>query len=220
MIRKIFSIAALCALGALIGAPSASAKVPADPASIKPVKVGATAPGFTARRPDGSEFSFKPKALEKPVVLIFYRGGWCPYCNAHLGQLRTTEPKLRQMGYDVLFMSADRPELLVTSLKQKDLGYTLLSDAPMTAARAFGVAFRLDDATVKIQKQFGADLEAASGQTHHELPVPSVFVLDKHGVVRFVHWDPNYKVRMSGEDILRAAQAALPIEGEQRLTSE
>src|SRR5262245_61764663 len=131
MFRRAVRIAGLSLFAALISTTAVAAKVPSDPGSVKPLKVGATAPAFTAQTPSGLEFRFRPKTLERPVVLIFYRGGWCPYCNAHLGQLRTTEPKLRELGYDVLFLSADKPELLVPSLKQKDLGYTLLSDAPM-----------------------------------------------------------------------------------------
>jgi peroxiredoxin len=85
----------------------------------------------------------------------------------------------------------------------------LLSDAQMNAARAFGIAFRVDDATVQKYKEYNIDLEAASGATHHELPVPAVFIIDRNGVIRFAHWDPDYKVRMKGEEILAAAREAV-----------
>ncbi len=90
--------------------------------------------------------------------------------------------------------------------------FTLLSDASMSAARAFGIAFRVDDATFARYKSFGIDLEAASGQTHHELPVPAVFILDRAGVIRFAHANPDYTVRLAAEPLLEAARsvAAMP----------
>lgn len=193
----------------IMNAAADSPAVPTDPSKVKPLQVGAAAPAFEVHTATGEPFHFDPTSLRKPAVLIFYRGGWCPYCNAHLGELRKAERELISMGYDVLFLSADRPEGLRPSLKEKDLNYTLLSDAQMNAARAFGIAFRVDDATVKKYKQYNIDLEAASGATHHELPVPAVFIIDRNGVIRFAHWDPDYKVRMKGEEILTAARDAI-----------
>lgn len=113
----------------MANAARSAAPVPTDPSKVKPVQAGATAPRFDARTATGEPFHFEPKALQKPVVVIFYRGGWCPYCNAHPGELRKAESQLISMGYDVLFPSADRPKMLRQSLKEKDLNYTLLSDA-------------------------------------------------------------------------------------------
>ncbi|MGH8238192.1 MAG: peroxiredoxin-like family protein [Steroidobacteraceae bacterium] len=197
-------IVAVLSVAALAETPA----VPDEPTKVKPLQAGAAAPAFTVRDATGEPFRFEPKALQKPAVMIFYRGGWCPYCNAHLGQLRKAEPQLLAMGYAVLFLSADRPELLRSSLKEKDINYTLLSDANMNAARAFGIAFRVDDATVEQYKKYNIDLEAASGATHHELPVPAVFIVDRTGVIRFAHSNPDYKVRLSGEEILAAARKA------------
>ncbi len=186
--------------------PAFAAGVPDDPARVAPLTVGTTIPAVTVRNPDGSERTFGPRTLAKPTVLIFYRGGWCPYCNAHLGELKTAEPTLLELGYDLVFMSADQPDLLYSSLKEPDIHYTLLSDARMSAARAYGVAFRVDDATVAKYKGYGIDLEAASGETHHELPVPAVFIIDRKGVIRFVYANPDYKVRLSSNALLAEAR--------------
>jgi len=200
--------AAVALLAAVVAATADAPAVASDPSKVKPLQVGAPAPQFTVRTASGEAFEFQPKSLRKPAVLIFYRGGWCPYCNAHLAQLRGAEPQLIEMGYEVLFMSADRPELLRSSLKE-DVDYTLLSDADMNAARAFGIAFRVDDATVQRYKKYNIDLEATSGATHHELPVPAVFIVDRAGTIRFAHWNPDYKARLGGEQILTAAKSAL-----------
>jgi peroxiredoxin len=188
-------------------APSAViAAVPQDPAQVVPLAVGTTIPTVTVRSPDGADRALGPASLVKPTVLIFYRGGWCPYCNAHLGELRKAEGPLIGLGYDLLFLSEDRPELLYSSLKEPGLKYTILSDARMTAARAYGVAFRVDGATVARYKEFGIDLEAASGETHHELPVPAVFIVDRNGVIRFVHANADHKVRLAPDVLLAEAR--------------
>jgi peroxiredoxin len=124
----------------------------------------------------------------------------------HLGALQKIEKDLLDLGYDLLFLSADRPEILYSSLKQADIHYTLLSDARMDASHAFGIAFRVDDATLARYKTLGLDLEVASGEKHHELPVPSVFIIDRKGIIQFAHTNPDYKVRLAPEPLLEAAK--------------
>ena len=186
----------------------ASADVPSDPSKVTPVDIGTKAPAFTAYEVDGRPFEFMPARLKKPVLIIFYRGGWCPYCNAHLKDLRGAEPKLLKMGYQVLFLSTDKPELLYASLKEK-VNYHILSDSSMNAARAFGVAYKLDDRTLKMMQTYGVDLDTTQGTHNHELPVPSVFVIDRIGMVRFRHFNADYKVRLSAAEVLAGAKQAL-----------
>lgn len=182
---------------------------PTDPAQVKPLNVGEQAPTFTVRTAKNDAYIFDAAKRSKPALVIFYRGGWCPYCNTQLASLRKVEPELVALGYEVLFMSTDRPALLYSSLKEKDIDYTLLSDSKMQAAEAFGVAFRMDDVAVARYKTYGIDLEATTGETHHELPVPSVFIIDKAGIIRYAHWNPDFKVRLSTDEILAAGRKAV-----------
>jgi peroxiredoxin len=146
----------------------------------------------------------------KPTVLIFYRGSWCPYCNAHLSDLVTVEEELRSLGYQIVAISPDRPEELNRMTIADHLNYRLFSDSQAEAMKKFGVAYRVDDTAVKNLKQkYNVDLERASGQTHHILPVPAVFVLDRAGKIVFVHADPDYKVRMKGAEVVAAAKTAI-----------
>ena len=92
------------------------------------------------------------------------------------------------------------------SLKVKDLGYELYSDQSMNAARAFGIAFQVDDGTLTLYKGFGIDLEAASNREHNQLPVPSVFLVAKGGEIRWVYSNDDYKVRPENEALLKAAR--------------
>ena len=104
-------------------------------------------------------------------------------------------------------MSADAPEKLREKRDTDDLEYTLLSDASQAAARAFGLAWQLDDAEVARLRGFGIDVEAASGHDHHQLPVPAVFLVDSARVVRFRAFDPDYKVRLETDRLLAEARA-------------
>ena len=183
-------------------------RVPQSAAEVDTLQVGAPAPDFVAKTPDGEPFEFIVAERDKPALLIFYRGGWCPYCNAHLKELRTAVPQLMDAGYDVLFLSADRPELLRSSLKEEIPDYTLLSDASMQIARDYGIAFRVDDVTVARYKKHGIDLEAASGYEHRQLPVPAVFLIGTDGKIKFMYANPDYKIRLSAKKLLAAAGIA------------
>ncbi len=198
-------------LGALMTVAYAGQQVPDRAEDVEPLAVGAAAPSFDARTPAGERFRFDAAGLEQPVMLIFYRGGWCPYCNAHLKDLRHVVPALTDAGYEVLFLSADKPELLVASLEEPLPGYTLLSDAGMDAARRFGIAFRLDDETVVKYREYGIDLAEASGFDHQQLPVPAVFLVGRDGRIDFAHTDPDYTARLAPEAVLAAA--GVPVAG-------
>lgn len=126
-----------------------------------------------------------------------------------MGQLQTIESQLVELGYQIIAISADRPEKLAESIKRHKLNYRLLSDSKMTAARAFGIAYEVDDKTIERYKRFNIDLEEASGETHHLLPVPSVFIVSTDGVIRFQYVNPNYKIRLDPEVLYAAAKAAL-----------
>ena len=200
--------ALVVALGVLSGPVQAEFASSAEAA--KPLQVGDRAPDFTARRADGRPYEFRAARLKEPYVLIFYRGGWCPYCNGQLADLRKVEPQLRGRGFEVLFISTDRPQLLYSSLKEKDIDYTLLSDGSLQAAQAFHIAYHLNDTEYANQLKWGVDLEKTTGTKDHALPVPSVFIVDTTGVIRFVYSNPDFRVRLGADALWRAAQPFAP----------
>ncbi len=103
-------------------------------------------------------------------------------------------------------ISADQSTILQESLKANNLGYTLYSDSSLLAARAFGIAFQLSDDDVRMYLDYGIDLEAASGEEHHQLPVPSVFLVEAGGTIRWVYSNPDYEIRPDNAAILKAAR--------------
>jgi peroxiredoxin len=179
--------------------------VAASAAEAKPLTVGAMAPDATLQDLKGRDVSLSAILKGKKTVLIFYRGGWCPYCNAHLSGLVTIEKQVTERGFQIIAISPDLPSELNKTLTKDHLNYELFSDSSAEAMKKFGVAYRLDDVTFsKMRDSFGVDLEKSSGHTHHILPVPSVFLVDKDGKIVFVHANPDYKVRLKGSEILSA----------------
>ena len=125
-----------------------------------------------------------------------------------MGQLQAVHGQLIDLGYQIIAVSPDRPEKLAPIASKKKFEYTLLSDSKMTASMAFGIAYRVDDQTLKRLRGYGIDLEEASGETHHLLPVPAVFVVDKSGKIHFEYVNPDYKIRLDPDTLLAAAKAA------------
>lgn len=191
------------------------ADLPATAEEVKPLKEGDKAPEFTVRKVDGETFAFEPDSLEKPVMLITFRGGWCPYCNMHLSELRNVIPELKGEGLDVYFLSGDRPEMLYASLAmetQEDIdgmGYTILSDAEIEAARALGIAFRAADSTIERRNERGQDIADSSMTNHHALPVPAIYIIDTDGMITFSYVNPDYRIRIPTEDLVAAAHKVL-----------
>jgi len=179
----------------------------AEAGQVQPLLPGMSAPEFDLLDAAGNPVHFDPKKLDKPLVLSFFRGGWCPYCNLHLAEMRKAEADLEGMGFDIWFISIDKPELLYESLQQPDIGYTVLSDSKLSATRAFGLAFRMPDDMVKKYLEYGIDLEGSSGEIHHVLPAPATFIIGTDGIIQFQYTNPDYKVRLHPDVLLAAARA-------------
>jgi peroxiredoxin len=121
--------------------------------------------------------------------------------------LQAIEAKLSDAGLEILAISPDRPAKLRESVAEHDLDYTLLSDSPMKAARALGVAFALSAEVREKYAEHGLDLVEATGETHGLLPVPSVFLIDADGTIRFVHADPDHTRRLDPQVVLAVARS-------------
>lgn len=174
---------------------------------VTPLLISSEIPDVFLKNINGETLSLRTAVAKQPAILIFYRGGWCPYCSRHLADLHKIEDELYEIGYQILAISPDKPEKLKSTLQNIELNYTLLSDSPMTASKAFGLAFKVDQETVDRYKSIGLDLEGDSGHDHHLLPVPAVYIVNTDGIVKFNYVNPNYKERINGEVLLTAAKA-------------
>lgn len=178
---------------------------------VKPLTAGQAAPRFYLETLDGSSFDFDPRSLERPTVLITFRGGWCPYCNMHLSELRQVIPEIKASGIDVLFLSGDRPAALYAGLQTKTreqidgLDYQILSDANAHAAVALGVAYKVKQSYIDRLRAGGRDIENSSIERQGVSAVPAVFAVGADGIIAFAHTNTNYKVRLPADELLAAA---------------
>ena len=208
-------IAALAYSVFTVGNAADLADLPKSAEETSPLRSGDRARPFTVRTVDGEDYRFNPSALERPTVLISFRGGWCPYCNMHLSELRTVIPGIRDMGVDVLFLSNDRPDQLYSGLARETrqdisgLDYLILSDARLEAARAMGTAFKTKKGLHDYLDGKGRDYEDSSIDRFSALGVPFVYLVDISGMIVFDFVQPDYKVRISASELQAAAQHAV-----------
>lgn len=191
----------------------ADVPVAATAAEIQPLGVGDLAPRFVVENVDSTAFDFEPQKLDKPVMLLVFRGGWCPYCNVYLSDMRHVIPEIRELGIDVLFLSGDRPELLYESLEHQarediaGLDYTILSDADAQASIALGIAFKAAQRTIDHVNRKGDGYKMSSMERHGVLPVPAVFAIGRDGMIAYTFINPDYKTRLPADELLAAARA-------------
>jgi len=204
----------------LLSSLTVFAEVPTDANDVKPLLPGMSIPDMHVYNVKGEKITISASTIKKPFIFTFYRGGWCPYCNAQLAQMRQAEKQLLDMGFDVYFISPDKPDHLIESLKDKDLksdiSYILLSDPKMQVAQDFGIAFKVADETVEKYKKWGIDLEKASGYDHHYLPVPATYLVGDDGIVQFQYVNPDYKVRLDPELLVAAAKSYIKTKNTQK----
>ncbi len=168
------------------------------------VAVGEQAPDAGVSDADGREVRLRDLVKTGPVLLVFYRGGWCPYCSSQIHELTTAYPAYRKRGVTPVAISVDRVEESAKTQATYAIPFPVLSDPDVAAHRAYRVLHQVDEAEFARLKGFGIDLERASGNSHHVIAVPSLFVIDGKGVVRWAHADPDYKVRPSTVQVLAA----------------
>ncbi|MBI2425989.1 MAG: AhpC/TSA family protein [Candidatus Hydrogenedentes bacterium] len=174
------------------------------PEEIKALKAGDRAPDVPLTNIKGKPRTLAKVLEGKPTVIVFYRGGWCPFCNKHLAELGQAQTELQALGYQVVAISPDGTEAAAKT-KEK-LAYRIFSDSTLAAAKAFGVAFKMDP---EVRKQYLEYIKEPRSHDFSVLPVPSVFIVNKEGEIRYVYTNADYKVRLGKEDLLKAAKEAL-----------
>lgn len=172
------------------------------------LKVGEKAPAIVTQDVEQKGVDTVALAKKGPVVLVFYRGGWCPICNRQLQKLeKDVAPKLGKYDATMIAISVDRRgEGQKTNLKFNQR-FRVVSDPDLKILTPYNVVYDVPPSMVKKYVDYGIDLEKASGKKHHKIAVPAVFVIDGKGVIRYAFADENYKVRAQNKDILQALQS-------------
>lgn len=203
MITRLLMTALLSLFFMLPGASAQERSIAAEPTATKPLEKGQKVPEVTLKGLDGKDVSLASLHQEKSLVIVFFRGGWCPICTKHTQQLIKVYPELKEKGFEMIGVSPDSVESTKANVDKSSIPFSLYSDSELNATSGFGLAFKVDDATVTKYKGFGIDLEKASGQTHHALPIPAIYVVSKEGVVTFAHSNPDYRQRLDAKDLLK-----------------
>ncbi len=169
---------------------------------VCPLKVGEEVPDAMLKDKDGVDISLSTLIGEEPSVLIFYRGAWCGYCVKHLAELHNATQELKELGYQIFGVTIDQASKLnITNEKAESL-IPVYSDASSEAIKAFGLDWKVGDETFeKYKQEYKLDLEEWSGEAHHKLPVPAVYVV-KEGKVLFQYVNPDHSKRLKVETLL------------------
>ncbi len=175
---------------------------------ICPLKVSDTIPNSELKTIEGKKLTLNDYVSDKKAVIIFYRGGWCPYCMRHLSALQKAKSHMDSLGYELIAISPDNFEKLDSSIVRSGMiDYTLLSDYDAQAMNDFGIAWEVNDKLyTKYKDKYQLDLEWWSNSKHHLLPVPAVYVVED-GKVNYAHIDPVYSNRLSVEVLLAMLQS-------------
>jgi len=160
------------------------------------ILVGDLVPDFTLGNANGVSVNLYEELKKGPVVLVFYRGAWCPYCNLHLKVLVESLPQFEEFGAQLIAVTPQTPDKSATQIEEKKFSFEVLSDLDSEVMKNFNLYFEVPDDLVSVYKKFGIDLEAFNGEGRNVLPVPGTFVIDQKGVVRAMHANTDYKSRM------------------------
>ncbi|MBK7625617.1 MAG: AhpC/TSA family protein [Bacteroidales bacterium] len=163
---------------------------------ISPLLIGEKIPDISLISTAGNQETLAAITGGKPSILLFYRGGWCPFCNKHLAEIETIQDKILELGYQLIAISPDAPPKLIASGEKNKLKYGLYSDSNGAVAQAMGIAFKASERSLGMLSEYSA------GQNTGFLPVPSVFVINPDGVIAFEYINPDYKVRISAKLLL------------------
>lgn len=171
------------------------------------ISIGESAPMFTAIDADSNQFSLKDELKNGPVVIIFYRGFWCPVCNKHLGSIQDSLKMIEKTGAKVIAVSPEKPEYLDKMASKTGAQFTLLYDEDYKIANAYDVNFKPTAMQLFIYNTvLRGDLKNTHSDDTQRLPIPATYIVNQKGIISWRQFDPDYKKRSSVKDILNALE--------------
>ncbi len=165
--------------------------------------IGSKAPDFKAKDQDGQEVRLKDLLKKGKVVLVFYRGYWCPYCNRELSRLQDSLTQIQEKGATVVAISPEKPENVKRTVEKTKASYPVLYDEGMKIMKGYEVEYEMEETTLARYRSSGLDIEKNNGVNGKYLPVPAVYIIDKESTVTYRFFDTDYKKRPSVKEILQ-----------------
>jgi peroxiredoxin len=189
----------------------ATAELVASGAAQQALKAGDVAPSFSLTDPEGNIVSSADLLKRGPLVLSFYRGVWCPYCNMELQALEVARPEFDKYGASLIAISPQTAPNSRKSVRQNKLSFPILSDAKGKVGEAFGLRFRLPDYLVELYKKLKNDLPTFNDDPSWTLPMPARYVIGQDGVILYSEVNPDYTHRPEPEDMIPVLQQAMSV---------
>ncbi|MBT1687412.1 peroxiredoxin-like family protein [Dawidia soli] len=171
--------------------------------------VGDIAPDFRLKDPRGKYVSLKTALQDGPVVLNFYRGGWCPFCNLELNTLQRTLPKFKDAGAQLIAISPESPDNSLSTIEKHKLAFSVLSDINSTVARQYGIIYQVPSYLVPVYEKFGVDIKRHNASDALELPLPATYVVDTDQKIIYAFANEDYTVRADIQEILQVLNGRL-----------
>ncbi len=166
------------------------------------LKPGQPAPDVTLLNAIGQPVPLASLWQQGPLILVFYRGGWCPYCNLELRAWQQLLPQVKALGAQLVAISPQTPDNSLSTQEKNELAFEVLSDSHLLAAQGFGIAFDLPPALVEVYTSVGHDLPQTNGNGRWTLPLPATYVVGQDGRIAFAHVDVDYRNRAEPADVL------------------
>lgn len=166
------------------------------------LSTGDTAPLFTGKDQHGNTVSLQDQLKKGPVVLVFYRGYWCPYCNRYLKKLEDSLSLITGKGASLVTITPEKPESINKTIDKTKASYVVLHDEGLRIMQQYGVSYAVDQKTIDQYKKYKIDFDEANGSNGANLPVPAVYVISQAGKVTYRFFNRDYTKRPSVAEIL------------------
>jgi peroxiredoxin len=169
----------------------------------KGLAVQAKAPEFSAKDQSGTTVNLKDQLKKGSVVLVFYRGQWCPHCNRQLSKLEDSVQLIKAKGASLIAVTPEKQENIKKTVAKTKASYPILFDEGLQIMKSYDVAYAVDNTTIEKYKKYGIDFNESNGVNGANLPVPAIYVINKEGVIVYRHFDPDYRNRATVAEILK-----------------
>jgi peroxiredoxin len=168
----------------------------------KGLAVNTTAPDFTAKDQNGQEFHLKSSLQKGPVLLVFYRGQWCPFCNKELKSLEDSLSLITGKGATLVAVTPELEVNVTKTITKTGAKYPILHDEDLKIMKSYDVAYPVDSVWTARYMKFGVDIAKNNGSNGNNLPVPAVYVIDRKGVIVYRFFEPDFRIRPSVAEMI------------------
>ena len=171
-------------------------------AADRSLKVGDKIPAFSLPNAVADVISSEQLLAEGPLVISFYRGSWCPYCNLEIKALQDHAGQISDLGARLVAISPQRPDLSLTTKEKHNLEFEVLSDVGNKVIRQFGLVFALAEELRPIYREFGFDIPGGNGDDTYEIPIPATYIVDRDGRIIYAFVNADYTKRAEPSEII------------------